>query len=810
MIKHCLLILTFLTCSLYSWAGYGILVNGNTLYLAEHKGMNSEEYDEYLAHVPVKSGDYCQFINTTSDDIWAGALNTYSVAGFKKNGNKYEITVTGCYDLYIQLKWGADRLYVGNGSNCGSGQTYYPYTPPPGGTKTVKLVLSDEWKVADAKYAAWIWGENITKQWTEFLSPVSEGNDTLQVEFNAEADSIDFVRFSPKTKEPSWEHKEGTASLVWGESKSRINYSSLVWTVEGWSGGTWYALPKSTETYGLNIDGEYFPGKKNVLQTEWLEYMLRGVELKAGQKIKVENGENHAQWVITKYANTSYDKFEIKDGAYVVTEDGKYDFYLKFIYENDEIYISKEGTYTTAVRDQCTDVMMQAFFNESYRDDAPGVGDDQYHLNLGNTKWATLTPQAEEIGRYFDLVWLPPSANGDGMGYHPKNYSDQNSNWGTREELETLIQALHDAGSKVIADIVINHCTGYTSWCDFPEFDFGEFGKFQPDASFICRNDEVNADWSKDKAGACWGTAKGSYDDGENWDGARDWSHDNVYVQTMFKAYLKWILKVMKYDGFRYDKGDGFNNWHHDNYNKAANPYIAFMESYNGDDRIIDEIEKANRNLMALDFQTKWRAFDGIAGFDYSKCQGSGLLGRGYAKYAVTFIESHDWFLRPDNENEFGGRGKSLTNELKDRLLQANAFLLGMPGVPCVFYPHWKKYKEELKPMIEARKLAGIHSESPVTDEQAETGGYQCTLRGKYGWMVLQLGNKTTHSGWGDPNYQLKAKGPGYAMWVNRTEPLAVEQTPCAAPQAEKIIRDGQLFILRDGKTYTLTGQQAK
>ena len=807
MKKHFLLILTFLTCTIYSWAGYGILVNGNTLYLAEHKGTNDDGYDEYFAHVPVQSGDYCQFINTTTDEIWAGNINSYSVAGFTKNGNKYDISVTGCYDLYIQLKWGEDRLYVGTGSNCGSGQTYYPYTTPPGGTQIVKLVPSEEWKVADAIFAAWIWGGGIEKQWTGFFEPVSKGNDTLQVEFNGLADSIAFVRFSPKTKEPSWDHKD---KEVWGETKGKVNYSSLVWTVEGWTSGTWYALPRSTETFGLNIDGEYHPGKKNVLQTEWLEYMLRGVELKAGQKIKVENGETQDKWVITKYANTSYDKFNIEDGAYVVTEDGKYDFYLKFIYENDEIYISKEGTYTTAVRDQCTDVMMQAFFNESYRDDAPGVGDDQYHLNLGNTKWTTLTPQAEEIGRYFDLVWLPPSANGDGMGYHPKNYSDQNSNWGTREELETLIQALHDAGAKVIADIVINHCTGYTTWCDFPEFDFGEFGKFQPNETFICRNDEVNADWSKGSAGACWGTAKGSYDDGENWDGARDWSHDNVYVQAMFKAYLKWILKVMKYDGFRYDKGDGFNNWHHDNYNKSANPYIAFMESYNGDDRIIEEIEKANRNLMALDFQTKWRTFDGIAAFNYEKCKGSGLLGRGYAKYAVTFIESHDWFLRDDNQNEFGGRGKSLTDELKDRLLQANAFLLGMPGVPCVFYPHWKKYKEELKPMIEARKLAGIHSESPVTDEQAEQGGYQCTLEGKYGWMVLQLGNKTTHSGWGDPNYQLKAKGPGYAMWVNRTEPLAVEQTPCAALQAEKILRNGQFFILRDGKTYTLTGQIVK
>ena len=64
------------------------------------------------------------------------------------------------------------------------------------------------------------------------------------------------------------------------------------------------------------------------------------------------------------------------------------------------------------------------------------------------------------------------------------------------------------------------------------------------------------------------------------------------------------------------------------------------------------------------------------------------MRGAGYAKYAVTFIDSHDWFLR-GNGQEFGGNGNSMKEELKDRLLQANAFLLSMPGVPSVFYPLW-------------------------------------------------------------------------------------------------------------------------
>ena len=760
----------------------------------------------------------------------ASKKDTLTLKGLKAGVEyKLKVTVDGTWDTpkgFSDLTETAEGLKAvdGDDNNIGftlrtAGDVQVIYTPTlykligdfyykTAEKKMVKMVPSAEWAVADAQFAAWIWGEDLDGRWTTFFTPVSSGNDTLQAEIITTADSIDFVRFSPKATAPSWENKD---QQVWGEIKDTIDWKGLTFTIIGWGEGKWEAVERPCDDAGLQIDGVYKAGKRNVLQTEWKEYVLREVELAVGQNFKVYDNCKKAAVKIAGFAETSYDNFTASDGGYVVKEAGVYDFYLKIKATDSEIYVSKQGHFTQSVPSQCTDVMIQAFFNESYSDAAPGVGDDEYHLNLGNTKWVTLTPQAEELGHYFDLIWLPPSAYGSGMGYHPKQYSNQNSNWGTRTELETLISALHAAGSKVVADIVINHCEGWTSWCDFPEMDFGEYGKFYPDASYICQNDEVNAEWNKESAGTCWGKATGPFDDGENWDGARDWAHDAVKVQAMFKAYLQWMRTVMKYDGFRYDKGDGFNNWHHDNYNKAAGPYIAFMESWNGDDKIIWGIEQANRNLMALDFQTKWDAIGGIAGFDYSKCKGSGLLGRGYAHNAVTFIDSHDGFLR---DFEFGGHGNSLTPALKDRLLQANAFLLSMPGVPCIFYPHWAKYKAEIKPMIDARKLAGVHSESPVYDEQVEQGGYQCTLQGKYGWLILQLGNKTKHEdqAW-DPAYKLVAKGNGYAMWVNRTAPLPSGTEEASMPaiiRAEKFIQNGKLYIRMGERVYDAQGVLVK
>ena len=578
----------------------------------------------------------------------------------------------------------------------------------------------------------------------------------------------------------------GSTSVNWGAMWNKTDDISIpsgknCYTITDWNEGAWVSYSGSGEPeipcvnkFGLRIDGTTIvEAVRNTQQTDFLEYMATGIVLSAGQTEEVYNIRAEEAWVIANMDEAGC-SLTISDNKYQISESGSYDFYIKMYgIGNDQIYIAKDGqgcggggdVTGSAVPSQCGDVLMQGFYYNSYEVSEDHAGTATY----GDTKWRTLLAQAGEIGAYFDLIWLPPSAYASGTGYHPKQYSNQNSDWGTRADLEKLIAAFHNSGTKVVADIVINHVEAMSSWCDFAVQDFGEYGKFEPDGSYICSNDEINNEANKKEAGECFGTATGSPDDGANWDAARDWSHDKVYVQDMFKAYLKWMKNVMHYDGWRYDKGDGFNNWHMDNYNKASEPYIAFMEYWSGNDEIIGGIEQANRNVMALDFQTKYSAFNGIAGFDYSKCKGSGLLGRGYSKYAITFVDSHDWFLR-DNGQEFGGNGNSMKPELKDRLMQANAFLLSMPGVPCVFYPHWAKYKEDLKPMINARHLAGVHSESAVSEEEAEQGGYKAKIQGKNGSLILCLGNKAgaTYAG-----YQKVAYGNGYAIWVQATGDVA-------------------------------------
>jgi len=106
-----------------SAANYGILVNGKTYFAASYEGADpyGEGFEQYLAHVQVASGDKVQLCDADNKAVWAVDLNASSVAGFTRDGDHYNVTVSGCYDFYIKLKYQADQLYIGDGSDCGAG-----------------------------------------------------------------------------------------------------------------------------------------------------------------------------------------------------------------------------------------------------------------------------------------------------------------------------------------------------------------------------------------------------------------------------------------------------------------------------------------------------------------------------------------------------------------------------------------------------------------------------------------------------------------------------------------------------------------
>ena len=502
-----------------------------------------------------------------------------------------------------------------------------------------------------------------------------------------------------------------------------------------------------------------------------VQYAAMNVSLSAGDKLTCYDAGTGAAWnigVLDQYG--AYANFATGQDALTCRVAGTYNIYIKMKMNDDMWFIEvSDGEtpepvvpqdYDCAVPEQSEDIMLQAFYWDSY-----------YDKGYGDTRWTTLTGQAEEIASSFSLVWLPPSAESNGgLGYIAKCYSNQNCSLGSQSELQTLINTLHAKGVRVLADIVINHCGNKSGWCDFNDVDFGPYGYFSPQSSWVTSDDEGGCNTTADK------------DDGQheaNYGAARDWDHKNSQVQEMCKAYTKWMKNVMLYDGFRYDYCGGFHVSHVDTYNIAAKPYFSVMEYWYGDAATLKtRINNAGKNTLAFDFSLKYNALrDGIFKKSYTKCKSAGMRGKNYAKYAVTFIDNHDTFARSESEDVAGKNDGSSIND-KSLMMRCNAYILSLPGVPCVFWPHWVKYRTEIKKMIDARRAAGIHSESTVT-ETAGTGWYRATVTGKRGHVKLMLGTAAADEQ--PEGYTLVLKGDDYAMYYNESlDAEGMEQ--CAIP----------------------------
>ena len=586
--------------------------------------------------------------------------------------------------------------------------------------------------------------------------------------------------------------------------------------------------------YGLQINGTKVVDAPKYGDPDYqgrVQYKASCVELAAGDVVKLINKSCDATWMVDLDPYGEYQSFEGGATANQLTckKAGKYDFYIKLSMEvGDILYVGPAencGTpgYDGAAPAQCPDVILQAFYWDSY-------DGTKATTKYGRTRWidhinGTNGSNAVEMGQWFDMIWLPQlSKSTGGMGYLPTNYSNLDSDLGTQRKLGELISIFHQNGARVMADIVINHAVAGQGWCGYNQtYNFGEYGSFKPDGSYICNTDEMNYD---SKAGSCKGYATGGADDGygdeANYPDGRDWDHTSTKVRDMFKAYLKWLHNVVKIDGVRYDYCKGYHNSHIDEYNRAAETYFSVMEYWDGNvNTLQSRLADAGWNTTTFDFATKYTAFNnGIASDYYQGLKGAGLPGAGKSRYAVTFVDSHDSFQR-DN-NELCGEGNSMSL-CRDKVLQCNAYMLSMPGVPCVFWPHWVTFKDEIKAMINARYKAGVHSESSVSDE-AGNGYYKATITGTNGSIRLLVGPNSGYDST-PQGYTLAVKGVNYGVYYKMNsargdkdknrQPIVegVEQPTSGSSlkgRGEKFMENGKLFIRCGEYVFDVMGNRVK
>ena len=436
---------------------------------------------------------------------------------------------------------------------------------------------------------------------------------------------------------------------------------------------------------------------------------------------------------------------------------------------------------------------------------------DEWYVPV--TTWAELLNQKDNIAPYIDLLWLPQSGatvcsdksvftteweawraahngtwvcthygdtinNPDCMGFVPVFYLDHNrgqtytingttwtpkSYFGTEAELINLIRTYKQAGTAAMEDVVANHKGGLSTWNEGVQYAYDFVDEINVIGPTTGKTYSIQWDWDENGKckDICWddecGMGSGNADCGGDagkgpW--ARDIDHHNPVTQQKILTYLRYLKDELGYEGFRYDYARGFEPKHFAYYNTQLRPTFSVGEFWGSTSEIAAWIkgvyDEGGFQSAAFDFPLQEQirqAFGDESGHSFRALKYDGLIWDYRLKrYAVTFIDNHDTFkdLPTDASNS------NYQHRVNHQIVEANCFILSMPGTPCLFYPHFMHpdWHDLIVRFIKARRTAGITNESTAWTP-IETGSYGIAWRvtGENGELYLQLGSESVNTG---------------------------------------------------------------
>ena len=445
-------------------------------------------------------------------------------------------------------------------------------------------------------------------------------------------------------------------------------------------------------------------------------------------------------------------------------------------------------------------VMLQGFYWDSFDD----------------SQWTVLEKKANDFSGYFDLVWVPQSGKAaatKSMGYDPLYYFNQNSSFGTEVELRSMITTFKNKQIGTIADVVINHHGTNNGWFGFPA-EVYKGVTYQNLSTDVCADDDGGA--AAAEARKTGTQLSQNNDEGEGWGGMRDLDHKSQNVQTIVKAYENFLLNDLGYAGFRYDMVKGFGASHVGDYNTAANVTYSVGEFWDGNANTVKVwIDGTGKRSAAFDFAFRYAVRDAINQNDWrvlndTRPTGLNIDNGAYKQYAVTFVENHD-------VQDRGTTSGYSPDPIRKDTLAANAYLLAMPGTPCVFYTHYLAYPKEIKAMIDARKLAGVTNTSSYQVYRSSKDYYANVVTGTNGKLLVVVGNNANQLIVPTSRYTKLLSGYHYAYyltndaetpWVDKAsgqyevENLKVKLTAVSANTGAKLV------YTTDGTTPTASSTQ--
>ena len=393
-------------------------------------------------------------------------------------------------------------------------------------------------------------------------------------------------------------------------------------------------------------------------------------------------------------------------------------------------------------------------------------------------------------------VWLPPAYKGQ-SGIHDVGYGvydlydlgefDQKGSvptkYGTKDEYLAAIDALHNAGLRVLADVVLNHRMGAdqletvrATKCDsndrrrklienkriqaWTKFKFP--ARRQKYSAFKWNARHFTAvDWNQETGtsavykllGRQWSQkVDGEYGNYDYLMGA-DVNFANPEVQQELLRWGKWYFETAKLDGVRLDAVKHISYaffvwWLKSMRRELVNDFFAVGEYWHSDVNVLQGyLENSMRTMSLFDVSLHFkflRAAQEGASFDLRTIFDDTLVQR-ERDFAVTFVDNHDTQPGQALQSWIPGWFKPLAYAL---------ILLREAGTPCVFFgdlfgiPHDNIAPvRELEQLLRLRKDRAWGAQTDYFDYAnvigwTREGGMAVVMsNGGEGWKTMKLGH---------------------------------------------------------------------
>ncbi|GFZ31842.1 alpha-amylase [Clostridium zeae] len=282
-------------------------------------------------------------------------------------------------------------------------------------------------------------------------------------------------------------------------------------------------------------------------------------------------------------------------------------------------------------------------------------------------------------------IWLMPINDSPSYhGYDVTDYYKINPQYGTMEDLKTLLAEAHKRDIKILMDMVINHTSTENTW--FKEAKADKNSKYR---DYYIWSTDSNVENEISKMGTKpWtkNTTLNDYYYSIFWEGMPDLNYDNKEVRQEMKNVAKYY-EDLGVDGFRLDAA----KWIYDDQDKNLQwwkEYNEYCKSINKNFVLTGEVWD---NLFAM--APYQESLDSIFDFPLADSITKGVSGQSIEDLPTEIKDNYDT-LKEKNKNFVPA--PFLSNHDQNRVMDnlgdsekmkmAAAIYLTLPGTPYIYY----------------------------------------------------------------------------------------------------------------------------